>query len=418
MKQDGGGGGKGGGGERKGPLLRDIRRYHCDYCGISRSKKSLLTTHLLAHHQDEMKDKNGDGDKEKDCVKLNKCEECGASFRKPAHLRQHMLSHSFEYQAGGPPEKLHQASLNHAHFHFERPFTCPVDDCHSSYRRNDHLTRHILQHQGKLFDCPVKNCSLTFSFQGNVNRHVKEFHDEVASSSNVDGQKNNVCTEIGCGKVFKNASRLRKHEASHVKLDTVEVFCSEPDCMKHFTNEQCLKAHILSCHQHIICERCGSKQLKKNIKRHLGTHDVGCVLERIKCSFKGCLRTFSTRSNLYQHVKAMHLAVRPFPCSSPGCNMRFTFMDDRDIHEKSGCHVVYTQGDFEESGELGGHKRKCPGAISSYNDCSVEAVSNSYLGVSKRPGPRKFFLINFSSLVLSTMGKLKILEENVTEKDY
>ncbi|KAL6973197.1 hypothetical protein U1Q18_027377 [Sarracenia purpurea var. burkii] len=238
-----------------------------------------------------------------------------------------------QYQAGGPPEKLRQVSLNHALFHFERPFTCPVDDCHSSYRRKDHLTRHILQHQGKFFDCPVKNCNVKFSFQGNVNRHVKEFHDEANSS---------------------------------IKLDTVEVFCSELDCMKHFTNEQCLKAHLQSCHQHIICEICGTRQLKKNIKRHLRTHEVDSLSERIKCNFKGCLHTFSTRSNLHQHVKAMHLALRPFSCSIPGCNMRFPFKHVRDNLEKSSCHV-YTQGYFEESDEQfrlrprGGHKRKCAG---------------------------------------------------------
>ena len=37
-----------------------------------------------------------------------------------------------------------------------------------------------------------------------------------------------------------------------VKLNSVEVVCSEPGCFKHFTNEQCLKAHLQSCHQHII----------------------------------------------------------------------------------------------------------------------------------------------------------------------
>ena len=78
------------------------------------------------------------------------------------------------------------------------------------------------------------------------------------------------------------------------KLDSVEAVCLEPECLKHFTNEQCLKAHLQSCHQHIICEICGTKQLKKNIKRHLRTHESVCSSERVKCHFKGCLHTFST----------------------------------------------------------------------------------------------------------------------------
>ncbi|KAF8395911.1 hypothetical protein HHK36_019866 [Tetracentron sinense] len=249
----------------------------------------------------------------------------------------------------------------------QRPFTCPVDDCHSSYRRKDHLTRHLLQHQGKLFICPVENCNHKFAFQGNMKRHVKELHDDEdsPSCSGGEGPKQHVCQEIGCGKAFKFASKLRKHEDSHVKLDSVEAICSELGCMKHFTDAKCLKAHLQSCHQYITCEVCRTKQLKKNIKRHLHTHEAGRLSERIKCSFKGCLHTFSTQSNLNQHMKAVHLELRPFACSIPECGMRFPYRHVRDNHEKTGCHV-YAHGDFEESDEQfrsrprGGRKRKCP----------------------------------------------------------
>ena len=75
------------------------------------------------------------------------------------------------------------------------------------------------------------------------------------------------------------------------KLDSV---CSKLGCFKHFTNEQCPMAHLQSYHQHIICEICGTKHLKKNIKRHLRTHESGCSSERVKRHFKGCLHTFLT----------------------------------------------------------------------------------------------------------------------------
>lgn len=182
---------------------------------------------------------------------------------------------------------------------------------------------------------------------------------------NNDVAKEHVCPEVGCGKVFKYASKLKKHEASHVKLDSVEAFCTEPDCLKHFTNEHYLKIHLNECHSHINCDVCGTKQLRKNIKRHMQTHDAENSSERIKCTFDGCLHTFSTRSNLQQHVKAVHLAVRPFACTMPGCGMRFPFKHVRDNHEKSGQHL-HTNGDFEESDEIfrsrprGGRKRSCP----------------------------------------------------------
>ncbi|XP_024960641.1 transcription factor IIIA-like [Cynara cardunculus var. scolymus] len=334
--------------QRDFPIFRDIRRYTCEYCGIVRSKKTIISAHIQSHHQDEIKEKEGDGEVEKKGKKMIVCEECGASFRKPAYLRQHMQSHSLE-----------------------RPFTCSVDDCNSSYRRKDHLTRHLLQHQGKLFVCPVENCNSKFSIQGNMSRHVKEIHDDSGSiSDDVKDPKQYPCLEPGCGKVFKYPSKLRKHEDSHVRLETIEAFCAEPGCMKYFTNEQCLKAHLQSCHQHINCEICGSKQLRKNIKRHLRTHEEVVSDQRIKCSFDGCDLTFSTGSNLRQHVKSAHFQQKPFVCSIPGCEMRFSFKHVRDKHEKSGLHV-YTLGDFVEADEQfqsrprGGRKRKLPAMIES-----------------------------------------------------
>ncbi|KAK8643178.1 hypothetical protein V6N13_012484 [Hibiscus sabdariffa] len=335
MEEEQGGGGGGGGGA----IFKDIRRYICEYCGICRSKKSLITSHILAHHPDEL---NSGENEEEGVSPPNTCEECGASFKKPAHLKQHLQSHSLE-----------------------RPFACSVEDCRASYRRKDHLNRHLLQHQGKLFKCPVENCNSEFAFQGNMTRHLKEFHDEESSSTDAGSRKQCVCQEVGCGKVFKFASKLKKHEDSHVKLDSVEAYCSEPGCMKYFTNEQCLRAHVQSCHAYINCHICGAKQLKKNIKRHLRSHESGGVAsERIKCDFEGCPDTFSTKSNMRQHVKSVHEELRPYACSF-GCGMSFSHKHVRDNHEKSGFHV-YTPGDFLESDEQfrsrprGGRKRTCP----------------------------------------------------------
>ncbi|KAL8249859.1 hypothetical protein R6Q59_006727 [Mikania micrantha] len=324
------------------PILRDIRRYSCAYCGIVRSKKTLISTHIQSQHQDEIK---GEGYEDTGGM-VNTCEECGVSFRKPAHLKQHMQSHSLE-----------------------RPFICSIDDCNSSYRRKDHLNRHLLQHEGKLFDCPIQDCKKKFSIQGNMTRHVREMHNDVDSASDdTSDQKQHACLEPGCGKVFKYASRLQKHEISHVKLETVEAFCAEPSCMKYFSNAKCLKAHLQSCHQHITCEICGLKQLKKNIKRHIRTHEKVVSKNKIKCSFDGCSSAFSNSSNLQQHVKATHFQEKPYVCSISGCGMRFSFKHVRDNHEKSGLHV-YTLGDFVEGDDQfqsrprGGLKRKLPEKI-------------------------------------------------------
>ncbi|GJX74135.1 transcription factor IIIA [Tanacetum coccineum] len=109
----------------------------------------------------------------------------------------------------------------------------------------------------KLFECLNENCKKKYSVEGDMMRFVKD-------------KKEHTCLEPGCGKAFKYASKLQKHEESHVKFETVEAFCAEPGCMKYFTNKECLEAHY---QQHINCEICGSEQLKQNIKRHLQRHD-------------------------------------------------------------------------------------------------------------------------------------------------
>lgn len=196
-----------------------------------------------------------------------------------------------------------------------------------------------------------------------MTRHVKEMHDDESSGCE-EGKKQHTCSEVGCGKTFKYASKLRKHEDSHVKLDYVEVICGLPGCLQKFSNSDCLRAHMQSCHQYVVCEICGVQQLKKNLKRHQRTHDEGCdTSKRIKCSFQGCQYTFSKQSNLNKHIKAMHQELRQFGCRISGCDKKFAYKHVRDNHEKSGAHVQVL-GDFVEADEQwrsrprGGRKRK------------------------------------------------------------
>ncbi|KAK9122588.1 hypothetical protein Sjap_012190 [Stephania japonica] len=278
---------EGGGEEEKQRVIfRDIRRYYCDYCGICRSKKSLIAAHLLANHKDEMEEKEVDCGKGKETVeKKNICEECGASFRKPAYLKQHMRGHMLEWMI------VARAT--------EGKIILP--DTYFS----------IKQESSFLAQCQT---------------------------------------------------------ARVVKLDTIEAVCCEPDCMKVFTNGECLKAHIQACHQHITCDICGIKQPKKNVKRHMQVHEGGVASnERIKCSYEGCQYTFATKSNLNQHVKAVHLELRPFVCRIGGCGKKFSYRHVRDNHEKSH---EYVQGDFLESDaqfqsrtSRGGRKRKLTSTI-------------------------------------------------------
>ncbi|KAJ0048923.1 hypothetical protein Pint_15713 [Pistacia integerrima] len=129
----------------------------------------------------------------------------------------------------------------------QRPFICSIDDFHASYRRKNHLTHNLIQHQGKLFTYPIENCNREFTIQSNMKRHVNKFHDEDCSSFDVKGQKQCIGQEAGCGKIFKYKSKLQKHKESYVKLDSTEAFCSKSRCMKYFTNKECLVTKYSDC---------------------------------------------------------------------------------------------------------------------------------------------------------------------------
>ncbi|KAF8042116.1 hypothetical protein BT93_A0656 [Corymbia citriodora subsp. variegata] len=111
--------------------------------------------------------------------------------------------------------------------------------------------------------------------------------------------------------------------------------------MKYFSNVDYLKEHMRSAHQLVNCNICGTKQLRKNIQRHLLMHEKKkpADSEAFRCDVEGCLRIFSTKSNLRQYVKAVHLEARPFVCGHKDCGKKFAYKHVRDHHEKTGCHV-------------------------------------------------------------------------------
>lgn len=97
-----------------------------------------------------------------------------------------------------------------------------------------------------------------------------------------------------------------------VKLETVEAFCCE--CMKYFSNVDYLKEHVQLTHQSINCDVCGTKQLRKNMKRHLRTHEKknSADSEAFRCDVEGCGRVFST-------VRCSRLYSRYWLCMEYNC---------------------------------------------------------------------------------------------------
>eukprot|EP00897_Mesotaenium_endlicherianum_P008697 jgi/Mesen1/7856/ME000042S07302 len=78
------------------------------------------------------------------------CQVCGAVCQKPAHLEAHLRTHTDE-----------------------RPFVCHISTCEARYKRQDHLNRHLLTHQGPTFQCTVVGCGIKCTSSSNLQRHLR-----------------------------------------------------------------------------------------------------------------------------------------------------------------------------------------------------------------------------------------------------
>jgi general transcription factor IIIA len=104
----------------------------------------------------------------------------------------------------------------------QRAYHCPKDGCGKSYKRLDHLNRHLLLHDksaGHL--CPRPGCVMICSNKANLLRHLRN-HDLKGDDlqRSVLQKTINVykCPEPGCGRSFNYPCRLQCHyELKHGK---------------------------------------------------------------------------------------------------------------------------------------------------------------------------------------------------------
>ncbi|CAK7344869.1 unnamed protein product [Dovyalis caffra] len=104
-------------------IFRDIRRYYCDYCGIFRSKKSLITSHVLTHHKRPFSC-SVDG--------------CHASYRRKDHLTRYLLQHACR--------ELHDEGSPSYIVGREKQLVCQELGCGKAFRYPSKLQKHEDSH--------------------------------------------------------------------------------------------------------------------------------------------------------------------------------------------------------------------------------------------------------------------------------
>ncbi|CAH1393627.1 unnamed protein product [Nezara viridula] len=137
---------------------KHLTSYICDVCGKSFTRPSSLKTHMVIHSDD----------------KPFTCDECGKSFKLKLRLQQHKQSHSnFRPYACNICEnkrfKTKTALIVHNNMHNDtRPYPCP--HCSFRARKNSDLVCHIRTHTGeKPYKCEV--CGRGFAQAGDMKKH-------------------------------------------------------------------------------------------------------------------------------------------------------------------------------------------------------------------------------------------------------
>lgn len=90
-----------------------------------------------------------------------------------------------------------------------RMYTCTVGDCNKSFREEEALAEHTMDHgepeakDFKNFKCP--KCERVLSTKQSLKEHTYTH----------SGKKPFRCTEVGCGKTFRQSSQLCNHRKVH-----------------------------------------------------------------------------------------------------------------------------------------------------------------------------------------------------------
>lgn len=266
-------------------------------------------------------------------LKTIKCtvEGCPKTFNRPARLASHLRSHanerpfvcSFEGCDKSYIEEKHlKQHVKGSHTH-ERSYHCDWKECTKSFLTATRLRRHKLAHEGHdRFRCTAyPPCNETFRKHQTLQRHIRSEHLELApfQCTYID-----PITLVPCNAGFDGGSGLRKHE------DRVHgvphFFCPEctipgsfnPDGSAMnvgFTTDAQLQAHIKKEHANCpFCDRrCASQPA---LEKHVESQHSGTTLaqrKNIPCTYVGCNKAFTKKSNLTVHIRTAHNGER-FTC--------------------------------------------------------------------------------------------------------
>uniref|UniRef100_A0A336MQC0 CSON003984 protein n=1 Tax=Culicoides sonorensis TaxID=179676 RepID=A0A336MQC0_CULSO len=319
--------------------IHKVNDLKCDYCGITFNYSKTLKRHIAEVHL-KIERKNFS------------CDLCDRKFKEKFLIESHMINVHLRESIKDNPlygycrycSKYYSATIIENHIEkFHQKFECSV--CNKVFFKLNSFKRHQKTHIIQKYTCDI--CKKTYGKLDRLKLHIKSIHLRETTKCKICDKK------ISLSEIWKHMRRVHKREKNYfcdlchynceypkkLRVHISAVHLNEPieknfacdTCKKSFLTSPELIIHIKSVHlkeqaKCSICDKMLSLSwLPSHIKYvHMKEKKYSCDLCHYKCEYPKKLRA---------HISGVHLKNRNYTCKI--CQKSFPNSTNLAFHIKS-----------------------------------------------------------------------------------